>query len=145
MFMRSHLGLGFPYWILLCIPLLAVAGCGGKFKLGQVEGTVTLDGKPLGEAAVAFTPLAAGPESPASSGLTDSAGKYRLSLVIDQTSGAIVGKHKVVVSKGFESSSDIATPQERARAALPDHDFSFEVKSGSNKADFNLETRKGKK
>lgn len=125
--------------------MLATAGCGSKYNLGQVEGTITLDGKPLSDASVAFTPLNAGVESPGSAGLTDSEGKYQLSLVIEQTPGALVGQHKVVVSKGFESSSDVASPAELAKANLPFHDFSFEVKSGSNTADFNLESKKSRR
>lgn len=123
--------------------LLTSLGCGGKFQEGQVTGTITLDGKPLPNASVDFTPInVSGGESPSSSGVTDSNGKYSLSLVIDQTRGALVGEHKVVISKGFESSSDVATPQEMANASLPFHDFTFEVKSGSNTADFSLESKK---
>lgn len=143
--MLSHAGSRKYHPWALGLALLASAGCGGTYNLGQVDGTITLDGKPLAEAGVAFTPLNAGAESPASSGLTDSDGKYSLSLVIDQTPGALVGQHKVVVSKGFESSSDVATPRELANASLPFHDFTFEVESGSNTADFNLETKKGRR
>jgi hypothetical protein len=143
--MQSRFGLSCFLICALGLSLLSSAGCGGKYDLGQVEGTVTLDGKPLAEASVTFSPLNAGAESPGSSGITDSNGKYSLSLVVDETSGALVGKHQVVIAKNFTSSSDVATPQELANASLPAHDFTFEVKSGSNKADFNLETKKGKK
>ena len=142
--MRSTFGSNTLQLAVLCFLLSCLSGCGSKFSVGKVEGTITLDGKPLPDASVAFTPIGAGAEAPASSGLTDSSGKYRLSLVVDETNGALIGKHQVVVSKGFQSSSDVATPEERAKAAVPNHDFSFEVKSGSNKADFNLETKKGK-
>ncbi len=139
--MKSRSGSKLRFWFLSCFVLLASAGCGGS-NLGQVAGTITLDGKPLANASVSFTPLnTTGGESPGSSGVTDSNGKYSLSLVIAQDSGAVVGKHKVVISKIFESASDVATPQELANASLPFHDFTFEVKSGSNTADFNLESK----
>lgn len=141
--MLSHLG-SKTLLLVLCTSLVAVVGCGGKFKLAPVSGTVTLDGKPLSDATVSFTPAAAGADSPASSGKTDSAGKYSLKLVADESNGAVLGKHQVTISKNFVSTSDVATPDERSKAALPEHDFSYEVKSGQNNADFKLESKKGK-
>lgn len=132
--------------IVLSCSLLPFVGCGGKYKMAPVSGTITLDDKPLADATVSFTPQAVGSDSPASTGKTDQSGKYSLSLVADETNGAVVGTHQVVIAKNFESSSDVATPQELANASLPDHSFTFEVKSGQNTANFNLETKKkGKK
>ena len=124
--------------------LIATVGC-GKYSLSPVSGTVTLDGKPLADASVSFTPAERGANLPQSTGKTDQAGKYSLRLVEDDTTGAVLGKHQVIIAKSFVSESDVATEAEQTKAALPVHDFSFEVKSGSNKADFNLETKKGKK
>lgn len=144
--MKSRSGSILRFWLMSSLVLLASAGCGGR-DVGQVEGTITLDGKPLAEASVTFTPLnATGGESLASSGVTDNNGKYSLSLVIDEDSGAVIGKHKIVIAKIFESESDVMTDQEMQNANLPFHDFTFEVKSGSNEANFNLESKKkGKK
>jgi hypothetical protein len=133
------------FWLLSGFLLLATAGCGGG-NIGQVEGTITLDGKPLPDVAVNFTPLnAVDGVAPGSSGMTDSNGKYSLSMVMDEVAGAIVGQHKVVITRGFVSTSDVATPQELAKANLPFHDFKFEVKAGANTADFNIESKKGKR
>jgi hypothetical protein len=142
MFIRRN---SWMFVLVLSCSLMPLAGCGGKYKMAPVSGTITLDGKPLADATVSFTPQATGSEAPASTGKTDQSGKYTLSLVSDETNGAIIGNHRVVIAKSFESSSDIATPDERAKASLPDHNFSFEVKPGQNKADFNLEPKKGKK
>ena len=135
----------YAFGLVLAFSFFTCLGCGGKYKMAPVTGTITLDGNPLADATVSFTPQAVGTESPASTGKTDQAGKYSLSLVSDETSGAVVGMHQVVIAKSFESSSDVATPEERSKAALPDHNLTFEVKSGANQADFNLETKKGKR
>ena len=135
----------YAFGFLLTFSLVTFLGCGGKYKMAPVTGTITVDGNPLADATVSFTPQAVGTESPASTGKTDQAGKYSLSLVIDGTNGAVVGKHQVVIAKSFESSSDVATPEERSKATLPDHNLSYEVKPKANQADFNLETKKGKK
>ena len=124
---------------LVAVCLLAVAGCGGKFSVAPVSGTITLNGQPLADATVTFTPAqAVGSEVPTSSGRTDTSGKYSLTLIADDSPGALIGKHTVRIAKNVESESDITTPAERAKAVLPQHDFSFEVKSGSNTADFKL-------
>ena len=140
--MNFQSGTKLRFGFLFSFVMLASAGCGGS-NIGQVTGTITLDGKPMQDVAVNFTPLnAVDGQAPGSSGMTDSNGKYSLSMVMDETAGAIVGQHKVVITRGFESTSDVATPQELAKTNLPFHDFTFEVKSGSNTADFNLESKK---
>lgn len=142
--MQSRLGVRATLLFMLSCFLIATLGC-GKYSLSPVSGTITLDGKPLADATVTFTPAERGANSPQSSGKTDKSGKYSLNLVEDETTGAVMGKHHVIIAKNFVSESDVATEAEQTKAALPVHDFSFEVKSGSNKADFNLETKKGKK
>ena len=142
--MQSRLGVRATLLFMLSCFLIATLGC-GKYSLSPVSGTITLDGKPLADATVTFTPAERGANSPQSSGKTDKSGKYSLNLVEDETTGAVMGKHHVIIAKNFVSESDVATQAERSKAALPDHDLSFEVKSGSNQADFNLETKKGKK
>ena len=77
---------------------LTVAGCGGGGAdlpdLGTVSGKVTMDGQPLAGAVVIFTPVS-GPGS--STGITDESGEYK--LVFRQAVGAVVGSHKVSISK----------------------------------------------
>ena len=79
---------------LVCIALIVAAGCSGapadQPELGLVSGTVTLDGQPLPEAYVTFTPK----KGRSSSGITDGAGHYELFYTGD-TKGAMIGRHKV--------------------------------------------------
>ena len=124
--------------IVCCLVAVSISGCGGKFSTAPVSGTITLNGSPLSDATVTFTPAAVGAEVPASTGRTDTSGKYTLSLISDDSPGALVGKHTVRIAKNVQIESDIMTPADRMKSALPDHDFSFEVKSGSNTADFKL-------
>jgi hypothetical protein len=80
---------GFP---LACA--VAIGGCGGE-KRQPVRGTVTLDGKPLVEALVAFMP-AESTGSP-SFATTDSRGQYRLQQN-EEKKGAARGRYTVRIT-----------------------------------------------
>ena len=90
--------------LILTVVAVCTAGCGGPgYKIAPVSGRVTLDGKPLADAAVQFYPEAVpgSTESPGptSIGHTDGDGRYTLVLVQDtETNGAVVGKHKVFIN-----------------------------------------------
>ena len=93
------------------------AGCGGPtYKVAPVSGRVTLDGKPLANATVQFYPLAepgAGEPGPTSIGHTDESGRYTLALSDGKsTPGALVGKHKVIIT---------LTPKENPADTRPKH------------------------
>jgi hypothetical protein len=90
-------------WIRLSVlaALLFVSlscGCrhGTRPDLGLVHGRVTLDGKPLADAVVSFTPDGRGRNSTA---LTDSEGAYSLNYIRD-IQGAAVGWHTVRITTG---------------------------------------------
>jgi hypothetical protein len=70
------------------------SGCGSKHTMVEVEGTVTLKGKPLEMVRVEFIPVKDGPQSAA---LTDSQGHFALVALDGETKGAVVGTHKVVL------------------------------------------------
>lgn len=74
-------------------------GCGGsEFSIAnKVEGTVTLNGKPLPKATVLFQPIGKGNPGPSSSGMTDDDGHFVLTFA-DGKPGAVIGKHRVVVT-----------------------------------------------
>jgi hypothetical protein len=77
--------------------LLAVAGCNAQLAYAPVEGKVTLGGKPLAGVKVWFYPMTEGNNNlPFATGLTDSAGVYKLTSNNGQD-GALVGNHRVVV------------------------------------------------
>ncbi len=126
--------------LLLCIE----TGCGGA-KFAPVEGVITLDGQPLEDATVTFTPMGSvGNEIQQSFGRTDASGKYSLELLSGKQSGALIGNHNVGIAKNIETESDIMTREEAQSVQLPKHEFTFEVKQGKNEANFNLES-KGRK
>jgi hypothetical protein len=77
--------------VLSAIVLWFVSGCGST---APVEGSVTLDGQPLGNATVVFRPTGGGPEA---GGLTDADGKFNLTGA--QAQGVVPGEYTVTVSK----------------------------------------------
>ncbi len=77
----------------LVIGLCALAGCNRGPQMAEVEGTVTLKGKPLERVQVEFYPEREGPRSIA---VTDQQGHYVLMADGDRV-GAAVGPHKVVL------------------------------------------------
>lgn len=93
---------------LLVVVLLVTVGCAGSDRppLGKVKGVVTLDGTPVPNASVMFTPIAGG--RPAS-GTTDAEGRFSLTT-FDPGDGALIGEHRVTVicveTTGLPQTSD---------------------------------------
>lgn len=128
---------------LLCSFVLigAVVGCGGPSNLGTVTGKVTLDGQPLPDALVTFTPTAAG--SP-SAGRTDARGTYTLRYT-RELEGAEIGEHLVRVSTFSEGDpdSDPPTPADPEKVPSRYHENSElkqTVRKGSNTIDLTLDS-----
>jgi len=91
---------------------VALAGCGPRMPtLAAVEGAVTLDGKPLGNAMVIFVPDAGG--RPATAQTTES-GQYRL-VYGPRAGGATLGRHRVGISK-------VVQGRRLSRAGVPDEE-----------------------
>ena len=84
----------------LTVFCFASLGCGSGGDFGYVEGTVTLDGKPLENALIGFYPEG----GRGSIGSTDSEGHYSLQYTANQK-GASVGNHKVTISTAVEEAS----------------------------------------
>jgi len=145
-------------WTTACVlALLLLAGCGSKGpRLASVKGKVTLDGQPLANAIVTFTPVAGGP---ASTGVTNSNGEYELACQLGK--GAVVGQHKVSVRSqpptqtgagavssddpsyqyGGEDSSRAPVFQEKIPAKYNTNTTLVrEVKPGSNEINLDLTT-----
>jgi hypothetical protein len=143
--------------------LLAVlAGCSGGPDVAPVSGVVTLDGRPYPKAVVSFQPIGT-PENPnpgrGSSAYTDEQGRFVL-RTDNERKGAVVGKHRVrimtrgndVVGQNTEGvgSSD-ATPSKREVDPIPPEwnalsTVEFDVPAGgTDKANFDIVTKKGKK
>jgi hypothetical protein len=119
-------------------------GCGtGGPALGQVEGTVTLDGVPLPGARVIFSPVDGGRSS---MGVTDGSGHYELEFAAG-SKGAMVGKHRVTIST-FEAGEKDDSGQlvgfvpERVPAKYNTNTtLEVEVKRGHQVIDFPLQSR----
>lgn len=127
--------------------MVAVFGCGGSDlpELGAVTGVVTLDGEPLTDALINFTPTGSGRPS---TGQTDDQGRYTLQYLPD-VEGAIVGDHLVTVEMIMTVEMDDLpddpselTPEQlemkqRAERTI-DTSLQKSVKSGSNEINIDL-------
>ncbi len=125
-------------WLAAALLLVALIGCGGRSDLGRVTGTVTLDGKPLSDAMVVFTPMTGGRPG---AGLTDAQGKYE--IIHDRSDkGAVFGEHVVEISTGDELSNEddtVTTIPERVPAKYNSaSELRATVEAGANVFDFAL-------
>ena len=82
---------------------MAGAGCGAKFPLVPVSGTVRMDGEPLAGAFVVFSPVepAAG-SARIATGVTDARGQFSLRTNYEPRwtgNGAVPGAHRVTLAK----------------------------------------------
>jgi len=115
------------------------AGCGNSVELGQVAGTITLDGQPLAKAKIEFQPQEIG--SP-SYGRTDENGHYELMFAVD-TPGAMLGKHVVRISTFRQEPGSGGPPVTIPERVPPKYneksELIREVKPGRNTFDFRLE------
>ena len=110
---KSKLGLDKLGMYLVSLRLIAVvgvltaAGCSSNPavypEVADVVGVVTLDGQPLEGATVTFAPEA----GRASSGVTDSTGRYSLNYT-GSIRGAMLGAHRVMIKKMVQDRA--ATP-----------------------------------
>jgi hypothetical protein len=96
---------------------VTASGCGKALVFNDlVEGTVKLDGKPLGNAHVQFVPDEPGVKAPGSTGITDESGHYRLNRETGEP-GALVGKHLVVFVRGREAIRGLGEQPDAAEGA----------------------------
>ncbi len=77
------------------------AGCSDGVRLLPVTGTVSIDGQPVADAAVMFTPVDGGPIASAT---TDDRGIF--SLATANRPGAVAGEHRVTVCKQITHNPD---------------------------------------
>jgi hypothetical protein len=133
----------------LVCTLAALAGCGQSLELGQVEGKVTAQGKPLANVLVTFIPELNGEAGRVRSlGMTDAEGRYRLQTEKQQP-GAVVGKHRVTVedmaiysAARSEDGTVLEHPPTRFAASFSDPlktELAREVAAGSQTVDLQLE------
>lgn len=126
--------------IALALTLLSLTtGCGKG--LSGVSGTVTLDGKPLKDAFVEFSPASGRP----SIGRTDEEGHYQLEYSTNKT-GVEPGEHTVRIGTYQEESIDMKTGEPTAEVAeiVPEKynretTLTRQVEPGRNNIDFKLD------
>lgn len=127
---------------LLTCSLLAFAfGCGGNPNLGKVSGVITLDGQPLPDAAITFTPASGGSTS---FGKTDSSGAYHMQYS-ESEAGAWIGSNKVEIRTGdvLPDNSGVI-PEKVPNVYNSRSTLTADVKSGSNTFDWQLDSKAGK-
>jgi hypothetical protein len=125
-------------------------GCGGSSKMAAISGRVTYKGKPVAKASVSFTPVEGAGR--AGSGLTDSSGYYTLGT-LTTNDGVAPGKYRVAIiargpdrpPKAGETGSGMPGEMMPGDPIIPPKYFApdtsgltFEVKRGSNRANFDL-------
>ena len=134
-----------PHALLLtCLTLVAGCGLGGP-QLGNVTGTVTLDGKAVPGALVTFVSKEA--DGTSSFGKTNAQGKFQLEFSTERK-GAMLGAYIVEITTKKMSKSDMpddGSGKEAEFVAIPKHykrgTLTAEVKSGNNVCDFPLTSK----
>jgi hypothetical protein len=114
---------------------LGLAGCArsDRPELAEVQGLVTLDGKPLPRATVVFQPIKGGRTS---RGTTDAAGQYHL-IYLRDIKGAILGSHKVTITTATEDVRQERLPARYNRQTA----LTAEIQAGTNQQDFILTSK----
>lgn len=136
---------------------MTITGCGGGGpddlpEIGQVTGTITVDGSPKANVIVAFQPEGGRP----SQGITDDQGHYELVYSRD-ANGAKIGKNLVTLSTDTsgdsyesentaegqteeEASKDSEIPAKYNTQATDNPEMTVEVKAGSNEFNWDIKT-----
>jgi len=130
------------YSVVLILGLsVCCGGCGGNPDLATVSGVITLDGSPLADAFVTFTPESNGATS---FGKTSSDGTYVM-LFSDTQKGAFIGSNRVAISTGDVSPDNSGSVKELVPVTYNDESTLIaDVKSGSNTFDWELKSDAGK-
>ena len=131
--------------LLIAVSVWMCAGCGTSGPV-PVEGKVTLDGKPLANAAVTFSPTKAQGPGPFVDE-TDGEGRFVLGSVGSEGSGAVAGEYMVMITTvkqapGGMEDSPAPTQKEIVPAAFRDGSKRFTVPEGGVKdANFDMKSK----
>ncbi|CAN5463182.1 hypothetical protein BH10PLA2_BH10PLA2_21710 [soil metagenome] len=104
----------FSFSLLVTVCLLSSSGCGSSESVVPVSGLVTHNGQPVPGLVVSFVPQTA-TQTGVSMAETDDNGKYDLKVVKSGKSGAVVGTHKVWVSRPRQPLNEAGDKEERAK------------------------------
>jgi len=87
--------------LIVTLALAPLCGCSSKpYRVAQVSGRVTLDGKPLAKGHITFVPLGTKENQapgPTAWSFTDADGRYKL-VINPATPGAVVGKCRIFIT-----------------------------------------------
>lgn len=134
----------------------ATAGCGSRLEVAPVSGTVCVNGKPIENIAVSFSPIPGKSVlAPTASGVTDANGRFTLATVGEsRIPGAVPGKHRVTLNPRVEGLDRLSHEEgmrrvAKANAAFPassrDGSLMFEVPAtGTTHADFTFTSPVGR-
>lgn len=129
--------------VTLGLALAIIAGCGGQTKV-PVEGTVTLDGKPLVGANIVLAQLRATAPGPFV-GKTDADGKFSLGTTDGGSSGAAPGEYRLMITTvtgGSMEDSPLPTEKEVVPTEYRSGAMKFTVPAGgTNEANFDLKSQ----
>jgi hypothetical protein len=133
------------HWIVAAAAIfvaIALSGCESAqpSNVGRVSGKITLEGQPLPDALVRFTPVQPGGSS--ALGKTDSDGNYKLSYA-SGIEGAEIGQNRVSISTYTEGDPDGDPPRPKVPEKVPikynaQTELTADVKAGDNEFDFPL-------
>lgn len=126
----------------LCLLIaLHALGCGER-KWARVKGTVTLDGDPLPDARVVFSPTNGGPSS---HGKTDENGAFEL-VSTTGVQGALIAEHQVTIftadMKKTASGKMIQIPEKVPERYNANTELTETVDPGTNEVTFTLHSDK---
>ena len=81
----------FRFWVCALLGTMVFTGCGGSGpELAPVEGTLTLDGKPLANKTLVFTPIG-DTSGHGAGGSSDAEGKYTLKAMVPGATRSYMG------------------------------------------------------
>jgi len=125
----------------LVVTCVVLVGCGGDPDLADVKGVITLDGKPLPDAFVQFTPDANGATS---YGKTDAKGSYRMKFS-NSAYGAFIGDSRVSIRTGdVKPDNSGRIPELVPKIYNSESTLRANVVAGSNTFDFELDSKAAK-
>ncbi|WP_437200726.1 carboxypeptidase-like regulatory domain-containing protein [Planctomicrobium sp. SH664] len=122
----------------LALAMLALTGCSQNGpELASVSGVVTLDGSPLDQATIVFQPAT----GRASTGSTDSEGKYTLKFTSDRP-GVIPGRSMVyITSQTVDFNGNVVRKEILPARYNRESELAVEVADAPNTFDFALESK----
>lgn len=129
--------------------LVVLCGCGEKGpELGEVSGTITLEGEPVEGAVVTFLPLFEGGVEVECRPKTDADGNYSMRYSVDRP-GVLLGEHRVMISTEDSAKDPVTGAISHVPERIPKHYtrdsiLTYSVEPGKNDASFDLKKKKPK-